>query len=199
MKVIAINCSPRQKGSTATLLHHMEKRLTEKGHDVEFVPLYDLQFKGCKACQACQKKGAPICAINDELIPVLEAMEQADAIILGSPVFIGLVTGCAKSLIDRCYTFYSEERSKIIKQKIFTDVITQSGDIQYFKYVREHLYAWFIESFEMQSGGSLIAAGLSSAKDLKAQPEIFAKADEITDKIDQLFKENRKKHKPSDH
>ncbi|MCE5223417.1 flavodoxin family protein [bacterium] len=188
MKVIAINCSPRQKGSTATLLHHLEKRLTEKGHDVEFVPLYDLQFKGCKACQACQKKGAPICAIKDELIPVLEAMEQADAIILGSPVYIGLVTGCAKSLIERCYTFYSEGRSKIIKQKIFTDVVTQGGDIQYFKYVREHLYTWFIESFEMQSGGSLVAAGVSSAKELNDQPEIFDKADIVADNIDKQYK-----------
>ena len=193
MKVIAINCSPRQKGSTATLLHHLEKRLTEKGHDVEFVPLYDLQFKGCKACQACQKKGGPICAIKDELIPVLEAMEQADAIILGSPVYIGLVTGCAKSLIDRCYTFYSEERSKIIKQKIFTDVVTQGGDIQYFEYVREHLHTWFIESFEMQSGGSLVAAGVSSAKELKDQPEIFDKADIIADNIDKQYKKRVKK------
>ena len=189
MKVIAINCSPRQKGSTAMLLHHMEKRLIEKGHEVEFISLYDLQFKGCKACQACQKKGAPICAIKDDLIAVLESMEQADAIILGSPVYLGLITGCAKSLIDRCYTFYGEERSKLMKQKIFTDVITQGGDIQYFEYVREHLHYWFIESFEMQSGGSLIAAGVSSAKNLQEQPDIFEKADKIADNIDKVYKE----------
>lgn len=193
MKVIAINCSPRQKGSTATLLHYLEKGLREKGHEVQFVPLYDLQFKGCKACQACQKTGSSLCTIKDDLIPVLEAIEQADAMILGSPVFLGLVTGCAKSLIDRCYTFYNQDRSKLMKQKIFVDVVTQGGDIQYFEYVREHLHFWFIESFEMKSGGSLIAASVGSAKDLKQQPDIFEKADQIVNKMDALFKENSDK------
>jgi len=186
MKVIAINASPRKKGSTATLLHFMEEKLIEKGHDVEFVQLFDLNFKGCKACLRCQKSGSPICTQKDDLLPVLKAMEQADAIILGSPVFIGLVTGCAKSLIDRCYTFYNPERNEKFKKKIFVDVITQGGDIKYFEYVRTHLKVWFIESFGMISGGSLIAAGLGSVKDLKSQPEIFDKATKIVEKIHSL-------------
>jgi multimeric flavodoxin WrbA len=59
---------------------------------------------GCQACMAC-KTGLEHCAVEDELSPVLEAVAEADGLVLASPVYFSDVSAQAKAFIDRCYSF----------------------------------------------------------------------------------------------
>lgn len=104
MKVIAVNGSPRKKWNTATLLEKALEGAKSEGAETEIVHLYDLEFKGCTSCFACKVKGGKNlarCSIKDELTPVLERLEVADAVILGSPIYLGNSTGEMRSFMER--------------------------------------------------------------------------------------------------
>lgn len=102
--VIAINGSPRKKWNTATLLEHVLEGAASTGAKTELVHLYDLDFKGCTSCFACKLKGGKSygkCAMKDGLTPILEKISAADALILGSPIYFGIVTGEMRSFMER--------------------------------------------------------------------------------------------------
>jgi multimeric flavodoxin WrbA len=104
MKLIAINASPRKKWNTATLLEHTLEGAKAQGVETELVHLYDLDFKGCTSCFACKLKGGKSygkCAMKDDLTPVLERIAGADALVLGSPIYFGNVTGEMRSFMER--------------------------------------------------------------------------------------------------
>ena len=104
MKVIAINGSPRKKWNTATLLEKALEGAETEGAETEIIHLYDLNFKGCTSCFACKLKDGKSygkCAMKDELTPVLDRLKDADAVILGSPIYLGNSTGEMRSFMER--------------------------------------------------------------------------------------------------
>jgi len=57
---------------------------------------------GCTGCLACVGvRGEPGCVIDDDAPAILEAMRNAEAIVLASPVYTWGVTGQLKALLDR--------------------------------------------------------------------------------------------------
>lgn len=133
MKALAINGSPRKEWNTATLLKHALDGAASRGAATETVHLYDLDFKGCTSCFACKLKGGKSygkCALKDGLAPVLKKVETVDALILGSPVYIGSATGEMRSFLERLvfpYLVYDVERSSLFKKKIATGFIYTLG------------------------------------------------------------------------
>ena len=111
MKVMAFNGSPRKKWNTATLIGKALEGAASKGAKTELIHLYDLNFKGCISCFACKTKGGKSygrCAVKDDLRPIFRKIEKADAIILGSPIYFGTVSGEMKSFLERFMFPYSE-------------------------------------------------------------------------------------------
>ncbi len=104
MKAIFINGSPRKQWNTAKMLESAMNGAREAGAEVELVHLYEIDFKGCKSCFACKIKNSKtngICAIKDDLRPVLERCRQADVVVLGSPVYYSYPTGEIRSFMER--------------------------------------------------------------------------------------------------
>ncbi|TQD25089.1 flavodoxin family protein [Methanolobus vulcani] len=124
MKVIAINGSPRKNWNTSTLLEHALKGGESRGAETELIHLYDLDFKGCISCFACKRIGGKsygVCAMKDELTPVLKKIEEADAVIFGSPIYLGDVTGEMRSFLERLvfqYLVYDKDYSILLQKKI---------------------------------------------------------------------------------
>jgi len=102
-KVIAINGSPRLGWNTHTLLQKAIDGAASKGAQTEMVNLYELDFKGCIGCLGCKLKGGKVgrCAVRDALTPVLDRVSECDAVIFGSPIYIGEVTGELRSFLER--------------------------------------------------------------------------------------------------
>ena len=106
MTVIAINGSPRKKWNTATLLEHALEGAASQGTETELVHLYDLDYKGCTSCFACKLKNGKSygrCAMHDGLSSLLDRIASADALILGSPIYFGNVTGEMRSFMERLF------------------------------------------------------------------------------------------------
>ena len=104
MKAIIINGSPRKNFNTGKLLKEAQRGIEQTGAETEFFNLYDINFKGCLSCFACKRKGATtncVCAIKDDLRPLLEKCIHADAIIIGSPVYFSYPTGEFRSFLER--------------------------------------------------------------------------------------------------
>lgn len=104
MKVIAVNGSPRKTWNTAQMLDKALEGAKAAGAETKMYNLIDLNYKGCIGCCMCKKLGNPNfgkCNLKDELTPVLEDIAACDALIVGSPLYVGDVTGMTRSFIER--------------------------------------------------------------------------------------------------
>jgi multimeric flavodoxin WrbA len=126
MKVMAVNGSPRKTWNTATLLGQALKGAASQGAETELIHLYDLNFKGCISCFACKTSGGKSygrCAVKDDLRPVFKKIEAADALILGSPIYFGIVSGEMRSFMERLlfpYFTYTDPPQSLFPKKMPT-------------------------------------------------------------------------------
>ncbi|MDR3243185.1 MAG: flavodoxin family protein [Elusimicrobiota bacterium] len=105
-KIIAFNGSPRRDRNTATLLKYALDGAKSVGAETELIHLADLNFRGCVSCFLCKlkKNNHPgMCFYKDDLTPILEKIVESDAIVLGSPIFVGEVTGMMRNLMERLF------------------------------------------------------------------------------------------------
>ena len=134
MNAVAVNGSPRKKWNTATLL---EKALqgassTSQMSKTELVHLYDLNYKGCISCFACKAKNGKsygTCAV-DKLTPVLKKVNEADVILLGSPIYFGSITGEMRSFMERLFfplLTYTDPSGSLLSRKVRTAFIYTLG------------------------------------------------------------------------
>lgn len=129
MKIIAFNGSPRKNWNTAQLLKEALKGAESKGAETELVNLYGINFKGCISCMACKMNGGKSwgkCGYKDDLSAYLDdVFNNADGLIIGSPIYFGRVTGEAASFIERLafpFVRYSDYAS-LFPRKIKTAMI----------------------------------------------------------------------------
>ena len=105
MKTILLNGSPRKNWNTALMLKSAQKGAQSAGAETEYIDLYDLNYTGCRSCLACKRKGAERCRCfwKDDLSPLIDRIFAADALILGSPIYLGDVTSQVHALMERLY------------------------------------------------------------------------------------------------
>ena len=133
MKAIGINGSPRKKWNTAMLLEKALEGAASQGVETESVHLYDLTYKGCVSCFACKTKDGKSygrCARIDDLTPVLKKAEEADIIILASPIYFGTVTGEMRSFMERLlfpYMTYTDPPGTLFSGKVRTAFLYALG------------------------------------------------------------------------
>lgn len=102
MKVVAFNGSPRKDGNTSTLIETLFGELNKAGIESELIQLSEKKLHGCIACYKCFENRDRRCAVtNDAANEYIEMMENAQGIVLGSPVYYCDVTPEMKALIDR--------------------------------------------------------------------------------------------------
>jgi len=102
-KIVAINCSPRSTWNTATLVREAAKGAEEQGAEVAVIDLYKLEkFTGCISCFGCKlPDNLGKCICKDGLTSVLEAIRNADGLIIGSPNYLGDMTAGFRALFER--------------------------------------------------------------------------------------------------
>ncbi len=119
MKILAINGSPNER-STHFLLKTILDELEKLGAQIELVNLSEYRILPCKGCDFCLKEGR--CCQEDDIFKIIRKMEEADAIIIGSPTYFGNVSGLVKNLIDR--SRMERMGGFKLKNKIFSPIIT---------------------------------------------------------------------------
>ena len=106
MKVLLINGSPRKDGNTSIALSEVAKQLSVEGIDSEIVWIGNKPIRGCIACGQCKEQALGRCVFDDDVCNRISAQfAEADALIVGSPVYYGQPNGALLSIIQRA--FYS--------------------------------------------------------------------------------------------
>jgi multimeric flavodoxin WrbA len=100
-KIVIFDGSPRSDGNTITLLNLIAKGARDAGAEVEFYILFKMKFMACQGCFGCRTQNA--CVIQDELSDALQKVIEADAIVVGSPIYHMQMTGPVKNLYDRLF------------------------------------------------------------------------------------------------
>ena len=97
--ILGISGSPKEKGNTAFAVNYALGLLKEK-HETKYVSLFEKNILPCRACGACSASSK--CPMNDDMQELYNLLRWCDVLILGSPVFMGMVSGQLKVLMDRC-------------------------------------------------------------------------------------------------
>lgn len=128
MKIIAVNGSPRKNGNTAELIESALAGACDGGAETKRVDLYAMDYKGCASCFYCKRKDVQhgTCALRDALSPLLEELKEADAVILGSPIYYDNITSGMAAFLER-FLFsnyiYSEEIPTVFPKVLPTGFI----------------------------------------------------------------------------
>lgn len=109
MRTVGIVGSPRRGMNTDTLVREALAGAASLGSETEILRLNQMDIR---PCQACHKHPAPNhCFFFDDMQRVYEALENADGIIVGSPIYYGTVSAQVKQMIDRanCLTWIEHD------------------------------------------------------------------------------------------
>src|SRR5512138_2671175 len=104
MKIVTLLGSPRSQKNSSTIAGRFTETAGMLGAETSTFELNRLTYRGCQGCYAC-KKSHDRCVLQDDLTQVLAAVQEADLLVLASPVYYGEVTAQLKGYIDRSYSF----------------------------------------------------------------------------------------------
>ena len=110
-KVLLINGSAHRNGCTATALDEMIRVFEAEGVETELVQTGSRDIRGCISCGRCSETGR--CVFDDLVNEIAPVFEEADGLVIGSPVYYGSPNGNLISLLDRL--FYSTPFPKHMK------------------------------------------------------------------------------------
>ncbi len=99
--------SPRHNGNTDILVERALKGAHESGADVVLVRLRDLSIDHCQGCNCCFDAGE--CRIDDDMTHLYQLLDEADVIILATPVYFSGLSSIMKQMIDRCQCLWARK------------------------------------------------------------------------------------------
>lgn len=116
MKIIGFTASPRKEGNTAWIINKILEGAKAQGAETQSWYFSDLTIKPCQSCYGC-KQGDRQCVIKDDMQDIYDALTHADALVLGSPTYMGQMSAQAKIFTDRLSAQYSPRFSPQFKER----------------------------------------------------------------------------------
>ena len=106
MAILGFSGSPFEGGNTDRLI----KAVLEKScREYVFVNLSTLEFSPCRGCcHLCARTN--MCGVKDDLHPYLTQILESEALVLGSPYHLGIVTGFMYNFLTRLFCFHHVKR-----------------------------------------------------------------------------------------
>jgi len=110
MNVLGICSSPRPEGNSAYALRYALSVIEQQGIEPVYISLAGKGITPCDGCFTCRRGE---CVHRDDMVPIYEAMRRCDGMILASPVYMGLVNGQMKVMMDRTVVFRTGGRFEL--------------------------------------------------------------------------------------
>lgn len=103
MKILVLNGSPRTNGNTAAMVEAFKRGAEEAGNRVDVFSVSQMKIAGCLGCEYCHTRGNGACVQEDDMQKIYPYLEQADMIVLASPVYYFSISGQLQCAITRTY------------------------------------------------------------------------------------------------
>ena len=171
MKILIISGSPRKGGNTELLAEAFAKGAAERlrvgasagmHHHVEIVSVRDYKVNPCLGCNACFKTNG-ICAQKDDMVLIYEKMNQADMLVIASPVYFYGISAQLKAVIDRFHnpirdTFHIKKMALLLVgaaslPELFDSILTE--------------YNICLKFFNIEDAGKVLVRGVKDKGDIK--------------------------------
>jgi multimeric flavodoxin WrbA len=138
MKVLGFVGSPRKEANTFKLVSAVLEGAKSNNAETKIYNLNELNIKGCQSCYYCRTHEG--CAVADDFKFLYSEILEADAVVIGSPVYMWDMTAQTKLLIDRFYPYLNPDYTSKIKGKKLILAFTQGNpNIDAFKAEFEHI------------------------------------------------------------
>ena len=131
-KIMIIDGGPRKNMNTAQMVEKFAEGATAAGAEVKIVRLYDIDYKGCRSCMACQLRDKRVdsCRFKDGLTDILAECAAADGLVLASPIYYCEVTAQFRAFYERLsfpWLNYKTGEFKAPKQMPVTMIYTMNA------------------------------------------------------------------------
>lgn len=110
-KVLILSASPRRGGNSDLLCDEFMKGAKEAGNEVTKINVGSLSIAHCKACYYCRNHQGE-CVIKDDMTDVMQAMIDADVLVLATPIYFYSLDAQLKTVIDRSLVRWREVQNK---------------------------------------------------------------------------------------
>lgn len=104
-KIIIVNASSRKGGNSLFIEGLMASEL--KNEDVEIFRISEKKVNYCLGCNICKAWDKPACIQKDDISDLIKRVDEADAIVLLSPIYFGQLSAQGKTFLDRMYCFFA--------------------------------------------------------------------------------------------
>jgi len=187
VKILGIAGSPRRNGNTDLLLAEFLRGAVSKGAEVKTIYLNNLKISPCQHCDACLKEGK--CRIQDDMQKIYDELEQADVIVLASPVqFLG-PPAAVKAMIDRCqclwarkYVLKTPPLSRERKRKGFIISVGATRIKNMFEPTLGIVKTWF-HVLDIEYASEILFSKIDEKGAILKQPDALQKAYEAGQKL----------------
>lgn len=178
MKVIGILGSARNGGNTDLLMREMMKEPAAKGAETEIYNLAEMNVGCCLGCETCRKTGS--CVRKDDMSILCDALKTADAFVIGTPIYMGEMTGQLKTFLDRCYALKDADRTPLISAgKRIAVVITQGAPMPGHYSKTPERINYIFQGYGCIPVGTVTAVGVHEKDDVLKDDSVLEKAREI--------------------
>jgi multimeric flavodoxin WrbA len=179
MKIVAVLGSPRSKGNSTILARIVLDKAGELGAQTEEFVLNKLQYRGCQGCETCKTK-LDHCVLEDDLTQVLDAVKQADAVILATPIYFGEVSGQFKTFFDRTYSYLNSDFTSRLQPGKSSVFIVAQGQTDPNMYADVHpRYEMWLKGYGFAANHLLRMNGPGPADSVGQRPDLVSQAEEI--------------------
>lgn len=104
-KILIISSSPRKNGNSQALCEEFARGADEAGNQVQVVRLMEKKIGFCYACDGCMRNGGT-CVQKDDMAEILRLFQEADVLVLATPIYFYGITAQMKTFIDRTYPIW---------------------------------------------------------------------------------------------
>lgn len=146
-----LNGSPRPDGNTAAMVNAFAKGAQENKHEITVIPVCRKKIAGCLACEYCHTKGEGQCIQKDDMQEIYPLLQEAEMIVLASPVYYHSFTGQLQCAINRIYAL-----DKPAKLKRAALILSSGSDDVYGGAIYEYRHS-FLEYLKLEDMGIFTA------------------------------------------
>jgi multimeric flavodoxin WrbA len=184
MNVVCLLGSPRENGNSATIAKRFCTTAEGLGAEVRTFALNKLNYRGCQGCMACKTK-LDRCILEDDLAEVLDAIREADIVLLASPVYYGDLSSQLKGFIDRTYSYFvpdfytNPKPCRLTPGKKLVFILTQGlPDESRFADIFPRYKRFFMEGYGFSESYLIRACGVRHSSEIEAREEVLRLAEE---------------------
>jgi NAD(P)H-dependent FMN reductase len=166
-RIVLLSSSPRKDGNTDKLAAAFIAGAESAGKQVTLFRVADMKISGCKGCNHCfEEKG--VCVQNDDMHQILNALKQADALVLASPVYYFSVSAQLKLAVDRMYSLIIVgmpiKRTALLMTCGDSSVAAAEGAVVMYNNIRAYS--------KWDDAGVIIAPGLHEPGEIEGRDEL---------------------------